>query len=133
MVLYILTGYRVLSILSLNQLLGACHTQISYHYSRKVCKNWQTISYIITTITLDRKFHSWAFSGTICIHILSKPTPFPSGTDIWNINFTSTQFLNNCLSMLTVRLLTESIFLLFRLTEKIFFVQKQNIFISFLF
>ena len=31
MVLYILTGYRVLGIICLNQLSGARHTHISYH------------------------------------------------------------------------------------------------------
>ena len=31
MVLYILTGYQVLGIVYLNQLLGARHTHISYH------------------------------------------------------------------------------------------------------
>ena len=34
MVLYILTGYRVLGIVCLDQLYGACHTHISYHDSR---------------------------------------------------------------------------------------------------
>ena len=31
MVLYILTSYRVLGIVYLDQLKGACHTHISYH------------------------------------------------------------------------------------------------------
>ena len=31
MVLYILTGYRVLGVVYLDQLLGACHTHISNH------------------------------------------------------------------------------------------------------
>ena len=35
MVLYILTSYRVLSIVYLDQLKGACHTHISYHDNSK--------------------------------------------------------------------------------------------------
>ena len=35
MVLYILTGYRALSIVYLNQLSGGSHTQISYHDTAK--------------------------------------------------------------------------------------------------
>ena len=37
MVLYILTGYQVLSIVYLDQLSGARHTHISYHDNNVTC------------------------------------------------------------------------------------------------